>query len=123
MKTQIDKSWVIFAIIALIFGQFLYYQNNQINVLKEIVKLNEKSEKIDQDQIRDLIYLSQEEQNKNEEVATRNYVAGVIDCINRRDYYTEIWHEGFDRGMQNKRLIEEAEKAAYIVSQDKNEKE
>ncbi len=122
MKTQIDKSWVIFAIIALIFGQVLYYQNNQISVLKEIVKLNEKSEKIDQDQIRDLIYFSQEEQNKNEEIATRNYVAGVIDCINRRDYYTEIWHEGFDRGMQNKRLIEEAEKSAFIAGQNKTEK-
>lgn len=122
MKTQIDKSWVIFAVVALIFGQVLYYQNNQINVLREIVKLNEKSEKIDQDQIRDLIYVSQEEQNKNEEIATRNYVAGVIDCINRRDYYTEIWHEGFDRGMQNKRLIEEAEKSAFIAGQNKTEK-
>lgn len=122
MKTQIDKSWVIFAIIVLIFGQILYYQNNQISVLREIVKLNEKSEKIDQDQIRDLIYTYQEEQNKNEEIATRNYVAGVVDCINRRDYYTEIWHEGFDSGMQNKRLIEEAEKASFIAGQNKTEK-
>lgn len=123
MKTQLNKFWVVLAIFFVaIFGQIIYSQNNQIKLLKEIVQLNEKALKIDQDQIRDLIYLSQEEKNKSEEVATRNYVAGIVDCINRRDYYTEVWHEGFDRGMENKLIIEEAEKAALIAAQIKDKK-
>lgn len=118
-----NKFWIVLAVVCVsIFGQIIYSQNNQINTLKEIVQLNEKALKIDQDQIRDLIYLSQEEKNKSEEVATRNYVAGIIDCMNRRDYYTEVWHEGFDRGMQNKLMIEDAEKAALIAAQIKDKK-
>ena len=112
---KIDKSLILIAVFSFVSWEIFCYQNNQIKVLKEFVEINKKSQEINEDEIRDLICAVQEEKNKNEGIATRNYVAGILDGVNKKDYYAEIWHKGFDSGIQNKILIGESEKA-YVVN-------
>jgi len=63
-----------------------------------LLRAADQKEKIQDDQVRELISSLQQANQRNETMKTEGYVAGAMDVIVRPDHYMAIWHEGYDRG-------------------------
>lgn len=97
MKTQ---SWMLFGIIALVFSvQIIIFQFMIISRLKDEIRIAEKAKDIETDQSQDLMYQLSQMKAEMEASGTRQFVTGVVSAIAKPDLYTEIWHNGYDRGV------------------------
>lgn len=85
------------AVVTLIGHYTLNTQRHMAN-LEVLVRAADQKERIQADQIRELISNLQQANVKNENLRTEGYVAGVMDMINKPDHYMAIWHNGYDRG-------------------------
>jgi len=63
-----------------------------------LLKAADQKEKIQDDQVRELVSSLQQANQRNESMKTEGYVAGAMDVIDRPDHYSTIWHEGYNRG-------------------------
>lgn len=111
---KISQPWIAFVLFAIFCSQIIIYQNYRIQILSDVVEINKKARQLDQDQIRDLMFEIQSVKSQNQSIAMTNFVAGVVDSINKKDYYSEIWHAGFSQGMQNQFDIDESKKFAIL---------
>jgi hypothetical protein len=84
--------------IATLIGHYTLNTQRQISNLVVLVQAADQKERIQADQIRELIAGLQQANQKNETLKTEGYVAGVSDAINKPDHYMAIWHQGYDRG-------------------------
>jgi len=100
-------SQLLFGIFTFLAMQVIVFQYGQISSLKQEIQISNKMKQIDQDQIRDLLYEISKKNQDVQSIAVTNYVSGVVDSLNKKDYYYEIWHDGFDKGFANKELIDE----------------
>lgn len=75
------------------------YLNWKIDYQDQMIKLADQKSKIDNDQIRDLLIMSQQTNYKIESARTEGYVSGAVDVIHKPDRYNAIWHAGYDRGV------------------------
>jgi hypothetical protein len=85
--------WTLFVLSTI----FLFQENRR---LVSLIEIDKRIQKIDRDQIRDLLYDNQKLISENQTTATTNFVSGVIDYMNRKDIYNQIWHDGYNRGNQ-----------------------
>lgn len=98
--------WIVLVCVVTIFGHVVInYQKENSDLKREIV-LIQKAKDIESDQVRDLMYSLQNEQSKNESIASRNFVHGVVEALNRPDYYQKIWHAGYTRGTDTQMLAD-----------------
>lgn len=120
---KISAPWIAGVLIALAISfQINLYQNHRIKSLQDLVSLDFKARQIDQDQIRDLMFQLQMANSEKQAASSASFVAGVVDSINRKDYYAEVWHNGFDRGSQNQVMIDQEKKNVLTtVSLEKEE--
>jgi len=109
---KISLSWVCLAVCCSFFVQSLLHQNNKINLLQEVEK---KSKQIDQEQIRDLMYELQNLKNEKSAFNSASFVAGIIEGMNKKDQYDQIWHSGYERGTQNQILVDESKSNKQVV--------
>lgn len=63
-----------------------------------IIKASQTKERIQNDQINELMAGLRQSNQSLESSKTQGYIAGVTDMINRPDHYMAIWHNGYDRG-------------------------
>ena len=84
--------------IATLFGHYALNTQRNIEQMKWLIKLSDQKEKIQEDQTIDLMYSLQQATFKGDIHRSEGYVAGVVDGINRPNYYKSIWHDGYDRG-------------------------
>jgi len=102
--------WII-AVCAMTLAGHVYLDSTQrIEVLKGNVELSEKARSIESDQIRDLMYALQQEQQENSIIEARAFVSGVVDSLKRPDHYQKIWHAGYDRGTEVQMMAEQSQK-------------
>lgn len=92
--------WFVVVCVVTISVHIQIHTHNRTLILEESVKLVEQARKIEHDEVRDLMYMLQDEKGRSESVATTSFVAGVVDTLNRPEYYQEIWHSGYDRGTE-----------------------
>lgn len=115
-------SQFLFGIFVFLCLQVIVYQYSLINSLKQEMQISNKMKQIDEDQIRDLLYEINKINTDTQTIAVTNYVAGVVDSISKKDYYYEIWHNGFDKGFANKEMIDDMDKKEFITNNnEKNE--
>jgi hypothetical protein len=115
-------SHFLFGVFVFLCLQIILYQNGLIGSLKQEIQISNKIKQIDEDQIRDLLYEINKINTDTQTIAVTNYVSGVVDSINKKDYYYEIWHNGFDKGFDNKQMIDDMDKKEFITNKnDKNE--
>lgn len=94
-----SKQNLNFLIVGLFFCvQFIIFQFFLISSLKQQIAFSEKSKQIQTDQIQDLTYQLSQLKTEQQFDATKNFVAGVVEAISNKNYYSEIWHSGYDRG-------------------------
>jgi hypothetical protein len=105
-----SKSWGLFLGAAVFFLlQIVFHQFYEIKSLKEEVRLAEKSKQIEQDQCRELMYHLSNMKIENESLAIKEFVAGVTASL-KNSRYGEVWHEGYDRGVEVKSFENEIKK-------------
>lgn len=93
--------WTAAFLIATALGlQVILFQQQQIHTLKQDLYLTQKAKEIEQDQSQDLMYQLVQSKLENSSLATKSYVAGVVESVSKPDRYFEIWHAGYDRGTQ-----------------------
>lgn len=101
-------------VLALVFGQILVSQNNTISILKHEISLLERENNIEREEIRDLLFQVSQNKLEKEAIGIKHYVSGVVDTINKPDYFSEIWHSGYDRGVANQQYADQFKKETYV---------
>lgn len=84
--------------VATLFGHLMLNNQRKIDNLEVLAKAGYAKEKIQDDSIRELIAALQQANYKNETIRSEGYVSGVVDAVNKPNYYADIWHKGYDRG-------------------------
>ncbi len=72
--------------------------NNRLYQMEMLVKLNDERERIQNDQVQELLSAVQNSTQKIEAARTEGFVSGVVNATNKPDHYQAIWHNGYDRG-------------------------
>lgn len=103
-----------FAVATLAIGQIALTQYNLITMLKQEVSLLEKENNIEKEEIRDLLFQLSQNSLEKEAIGVKHYVAGVVDTINKPDYFREIWHSGYDRGSANQQYVDQFKEKTYV---------
>ncbi len=91
-----------------LMGYYCLYSHFQVQDMKVQLGFAEQKEKIDNDQIRDLMDAVREKERQQEVVKGQGYVAGILDAIKREDHYMTIWHDGYNRGSEVREQVAEA---------------
>ena len=94
-----DNFWAMALLIAVSLGlQVILFQYQQIDSLRQDLAIMQKAKEIEQDQSLDLMYQLTQAKLENSSLATKYFVAGVVEAVSKPDRYSEIWHSGYDRG-------------------------
>ena len=97
-----------------LLAQITVSQHNQIKFLQQEVKLLERENNIEKEEIRDLIYEISQKNAEIESSGIKHYVLGAVDAINKPDAVREIWHNGYDRGSSNQQYVDRYKEATYV---------
>lgn len=84
--------------VATLFGHYLINVHNEIRQLKFLLSAADQKDRIQTDQVAELISDLRSAEMRNQGSRTEGYVAGVTDMIQKPDYYNTIWHNGYSRG-------------------------
>jgi len=103
--------WIIAVCAMTLTGHMYLYSTHKVETLKQTVELSEKARQIENDQVRDLMYALQQEKDKNIAIQTQSFVAGVLDAIENKDRYQQVWHAGYDRGTEVQMLADQTKPA------------
>lgn len=90
----------------LLLVQGIFFQNSRIHSLNQEVRLNIESNKIESDQVRDLLYQLSQAQLEHKTIETKSYVEGVVSALTNPKPMSEIWHAGYDRGSNWSREVD-----------------
>lgn len=86
---------VVFTVLSLQVSVGMFLENLS---LKKELRLSEKSKQICTDQIGELMHVVNTLQLEKDMSSTQHFVAGVLETLKNKDYYSEIWHDGYYRG-------------------------
>ena len=94
------KSVAYFFLISVVtlVGHYYFYTESKINRIQSMLDIVEQKDKINNDQVIELMNKLREFQIEKEATKSASYVAGVLDMLSRPDHYNAIWHNGYDRG-------------------------
>jgi len=119
------KSTKLFAAIAgivvAVIGQIALTQHNLITMLKQEISLLERENNIEKEEIRDLLFQLSQNKIEKEAIGVKHYVSGVVDTINKPDYFREIWHSGYDRGSANQQYVDQSKEQTYVELKEKED--
>lgn len=89
-------------------AHFCFHCYRKVDDLETQLKIASQKEKIDQDQIRELIYLNDDLSRNKEVVKSQGYIAGILDGIKREDHWNSVWHDGYNRGSEVREFVAES---------------
>jgi hypothetical protein len=97
-RVKTNPWMVATAAISFLSLQIIIFQLFAINRLHEEIRISEKAKSIENDQSQELMYQLTQMKAEMEAAGTRQFVAGVVEAVSKPDHFTEIWHNGYDRG-------------------------
>jgi len=112
---------VIAGIAVAAIGQIALTQHNLITMLKQEISLLERENNIEKEEIRDLLFQLSQNNAEKEAIGVKHYVSGVVDTINKPDYFREIWHSGYDRGSANQQYVDQSKEQTYVELKEKED--
>lgn len=113
-----SKAFVVGVAVATLCGHWMLNTQRENASLKFLLQAANKKEQIQDDQIRELIYNSQQMITKTESLKAEGFVAGVLDMLNKPEHYNAIWHDGYNRGTS---VTTDMMKAAYHLKPEPDE--
>lgn len=102
------KAFVAAIAVLTLMGHYCIYSHSHIKDLEVQLNFADQKEKIDNDQIRDLMDQVRQVNSQQEVIKAQGYVAGILDGIKREDHYMTIWHDGYNRGSEVRQQVAEA---------------
>lgn len=78
--------------------QVILFQHQRISSLNQELRITQKAKEIEQDQSQELMFQLSQSKMENSAMATKYFVAGVVEAVTKPEHYSEIWHAGYDRG-------------------------
>jgi hypothetical protein len=91
--------WATALMITVALGlQVILFQHQQISSLRDDLRLSQRAKDIETDQSIDLMHQLTQAKLENSTLATKYFVAGVVEAVSKPDRYAEVWHAGYDRG-------------------------
>jgi hypothetical protein len=109
------NSTVCWVLVVFAIFQFAIFQNYEINRLHQEIRLAQQAKQIDSDQIRDLMYTLTNSKMEQESIGNRQFVAGVVEAVTKPDHYSEIWHNGYDRGTAIQQYADSLDKKVTLT--------
>lgn len=106
------NKWVVsicFSVV-IVLSQVIITQWTWINHLKQQVDLVNQAKRIEGDLVQDLMMQLSNAKSENLTIGSQQFVAGVMAATQNPDRYNEIWHAGYDRGVNVQRYAANAEK-------------
>lgn len=91
-----------------------------IGHLRMQLDLSSDARRLANDQIQDLMVQLDTARSENLAVGTRQFTAGIMAAIQKPDQYTEVWHDGYDRGVAVQTYAYETEKRDAAYTKDNN---
>ena len=91
--------------------QIITTQYGTIAHLRQRLEFVQDAHRIEMSQIADLQYQLEQVRDQANAAETAGFVSGVVDAIQRRDYYTEIWHSGYTRGTEVQQYANQLDRA------------
>lgn len=76
------------------------YQWTEVQSLRREIRLLQQAKDILEDQAGDLALTVARLTSESESMATRQFVLGAMAAGKNPDYYSGVWHDGYNRGMQ-----------------------
>lgn len=101
--------------------QIIVSQHSAITALRQDNILHKQARDLESETIRDLMYeLDQLRLSANLQ-HHRGYVAGVVDSVNKPDYYSEVWHSGYSRGTEVQKYVDslDSKETQYTAEEEK----
>lgn len=68
---------------------------------RQQMEIISQSKRIEGDLIQDLMMQLNTAKSENSIIASQQFIAGVVAATKNPDHYSEIWHAGYDSGMNN----------------------
>lgn len=112
--------WIIAVCSLALAGHSWIHLQAKTESLKETVSLIDQARKIDNDQIRDLMHELRATHQITEAEKTRYFVLGALDHMHQPEHYSEIWHDGYNRGTEVQKMANEAIKDQKASSEEKS---
>jgi dihydroorotase len=86
--------WITsFFCLQIVFAMYL-----EISRLNFKLSIYEKEKNITNDQIEELMYVVNNLKIEKENIATKSFIAGVVETIKDNAHYDAIWHDGYNSG-------------------------
>lgn len=116
--------WVLAASVSLVilFAQVVVFQQMRISALQIDNGIHQQARKLEGETIRDLMYEMEQLRNAGDYQHQRGYVSGVVDTVNRPDYYSSIWHSGYSRGTEVQKYADALEQKETQYTKDAEQK-
>lgn len=113
MSVNLNR-WVaaICASIVILLLQVIVTQYCTISELHNEMRLLQTANRLEHEQIADLSYELERIRDEKSTVGLQQFVAGIVTAVENRNQYTEVWHDGYNRG---------AAVAAYAAKLDAEE--
>lgn len=102
--------------IVVVLSQVIVTQWMWINHLNRQVDLVSHAKDIESDMVQDLMMQLSNVKSENLTIGSQQFVAGVVAAIQTPDHFNEIWHAGYDRGMETMKYAEDAEKRSSYTN-------
>lgn len=120
------NKWVasLCASAVILLAQVVVSQWMWMSHMSSEMSVSNEARRIANEQIQDLMMQLENVKNERLMVGTQQFVAGVVAATQKPDYYTEIWHDGYDRGVAVQTYAAEMDKqAAYTKNKDIKDEE
>lgn len=102
---------LLVATLAVHYGLYL---NQRVYQMEMLVKLSGERERIQNDQVQELLSMTQHTNQRVESARTEGFVAGIVDGTNKPDHYQAVWHNGYDRGTAVQKDVESVMKVGPV---------
>ena len=106
------NKWILSAAAstAVILAQVIVTQWMWISNLSAQASINAEARSIAADQIQDLMMQIENLRSQQETVAVQQFVAGAVAAYHSPDRFSQVWHDGYDRGAAVQKYAAETEK-------------
>jgi hypothetical protein len=81
-----------------ILAQVIVTQYMMISHLRSQLEFNQTAHRLASDQIADMMYELDRVRSTRDTNNLQQFVAGAVTMIDRRDDFTAMWHDGYNRG-------------------------
>jgi hypothetical protein len=99
MSVNLNR-WVaaICVSVVILLMQVIVTQYSMISELNNELRLVHVANRLEHEQMTDLTYELERVRSESTAVGLQQFVAGIVSAVDHKDQYTEVWHDGYNRG-------------------------